>query len=340
MIPVTTFWAVLTIAILAAGGFSFLEWQRANRLHLAARLAATFLAITALALLGLHPTWRQVEPVPVGGMHAVLWTPLAFSTSPAAILDLPGIDAQHRFALPDAASLDPAAKPVPDPAFLRRRFPEIGTLKIVGGGLDPSELDALRGLRVEFDPPKSAPGVPGLSFLHCPRELSLGDPLIVQGQLGGLAANTSVTLTLEAPDGNATNARHLPPPTPPARPVSRSGPRRYPLPDTLHGGCVRPLSPDARPSTSLWASPSLRRTCPGCWSSKPRRASTTAALRRWFEAAGGTLIARTQVGQDRYQFTSAVATPTRAVHRARRALPRQLRPRPRRHAFPHGPAAC
>ena len=303
MVSAPTFWSITLAAALAAAGCSSLEWRRANRLRLIARLAATFLAVTALALLGLRPVvWQPAVPA-AGRLRAVLWTPL---DSPAPLPDLTGIDASHRFVLPDAARLDPAAVPVPDAAFLRRRFPEIGTLRILGDGLDPAELDALRGLRVEYKPPPSHPGAPGIRFLHCPRELNLGDPLVIQGRLGGLAPNTNVTLTLEAPDGATTSA--------PSTPADAAGETPFTIqaasPPSIGRFLWRLRAPAAANAPALDVSlgvavipPDLPRLL--VLESAPR--FDTAALRRWFEQAGGTLIARAQIGQDRYQYTSAAA---------------------------------
>ena len=212
------------------------------------------------------------------------------------------------FALPAASHPDPAASPVPDIAYLRRHFPEIGTLHLLGDGLDPSELDALRGLRVEFAPPDPILGTLGLRFLRCPRELNLGDPLVVQGQLGGLAPNSTATLTLEAPDGATTSAVTAPAD---ATGVASFTIRAAPLPSTGHFlWHLRAAAVAGHPAIDLplgvaVISPNLPRLL--ILESSPR--FDTAALSRWFEAAGGVLISRTLVGQDRYRYASSTASP-------------------------------
>ncbi len=256
---------------------------------------------------GLGPPWLAshaggTPPPPAGGVHAVLWTSL---TSPAALALPAGIDAQHRFALPDAAHLDPAAKPIPDAAFLRRHHPEIGTVQLLGDGLDPSELAALRGLRVEFGSPNPPPGFPGIRFLSCPRELNLGDPLVVQGSLG---PDTNATLTLEAPDGTTVNAA--------TAPADATGETRFTLQTASPSATGRFLwhlrAPASTGSPAIdlplgvtVVPPTLPRVL--VLESAPR--FDTAALRRWFETAGGTLTARTQLGQDRYHYASSAASP-------------------------------
>ena len=198
--------------------------------------------------------------------------------------------------------------PVPDAAFLRRHFPEIGTIHILGDGLDPSELDALRGLRVEFTPPNPVPGATGLRFLRCPRELHLGDPLVVQGQLGGLAPNTTATLSLEAPDGAATHTVTAPAD---ATGVASFTLRAAPLPSAGHFlWHLRTAAVPGHPASDLplgvaVIAPDLPRLL--ILESSPR--FDTAALSRWFEAAGGVLTSRTLVGQDRYRYTSSTTTP-------------------------------
>ncbi len=299
-----TFWIILAAATLAASGGAFLEWRRADRRHVATRLAATVVAVAALTLLGLHPNWQYAPPAP-GGVRAALWTPFASGTAPAVPA---GIDAGHRFALPDAARLDPAAQPVTDAASLRRRFPEIGTVRLLGDGLDASELDALRGLRVEFDPADPPASPPGIRFLSCPRELHLGNPLVLQGRLGGLVPHTSVTLTLDAPDGTTVNVTTLP--------ADATGEACFTLQTTSPPAAGHflwhlrlPAAAD-HPATDLPLGvaiqpPDLPRVL--ILESAPR--FDTAALRRWFESAGGTLITRTQVGQDRYRYAAATSTP-------------------------------
>ncbi len=298
-----TLWIIVTVAALAAGGFTLLEWRRADRHHLAFRLMATVCAVAALVLLGLRSAWQDPPPSP-GRILAVLWTPLAAS----ATLAVPaGIDAHRRFSLPDAARLDPGAQPVPDAAFLRRHHPEIGTLRLLGDGLAPAELDALHGLRVDFDPPNPPVSPPGIRFLRCPRVLSLGDPLIIQGRMGNLAPGTSVTLTLAGPDGATVNTT--------TAPVDPTGDARFtlqtaspPSPGRFLWHLRLPASAD-HPASDLPLgvavnSPDLPRVL--VLESAPR--FDTAALRRWFESAGGTLTARTQVGQDRYRYASSTAS--------------------------------
>ena len=289
----------ITAALLAVGVFSWLEWRRTDGSHLFTRLVATILAVIALALLGLRPTWKRAIP-PSTNLHATLWT--SFS-SPVG--DAPNPAAGPRFALPNAVRLDPVAQPIPDAAFLRRHFPTLETLQILGDGLDPAELDALRGLRVEFAPPQPARStVPGVGFLLCPRELRLGDPLVIQGQLRGLPPGTRTRVTLEAPDGAATHAD--------TDPADASGNARFALraaslPATGHF-LWRLRVPGATADLSLGVAvipPELPRLL--VLESAPR--FDTAALRRWFGTAGGTLVARTEIGQDRYQYTAAAATP-------------------------------
>lgn len=294
----TTFWMILAAAVLAMVGFAFLEWRRVNRRHLPARLAATVCAVAALALLGLRPTWRHAPP-PAGGHRAALWTSL---DSPAALAVPADIDAPHRFALPDATRLDPGAAPVPDAAFLRRRHPEIGTVRILGDGLDPLELATLRGLRVEFDSSNPTPGRQGVRFLRCPRELTLGDPLIVQGSLGSPA---DAPLTLAAPDGTTVNAA-----------MSPTDATRFTFQTPSPSSTGHFLWHLRAPATATRLAmdlplgvavvpPNLPRVL--VLESAPR--FDTAALRRWFESAGGTLVARTEIGQTRYRFGSSAATP-------------------------------
>ena len=193
---------VAAAAIIAAGIMTLEEWRRPDRRRLAWRIAATLLAVLALALLGLRPTWRANRSSPDGqGTGASLYTPGGQPPPPATrmrfTLPLPGI----------TAPLD--AVVLPDVAALRRFFPQVGTLHIYGDGLEPFDLDALRGLRVVFHPPAQI--VPAaITFLRCPRELPLGAPLELQGRVDGLPPGETAALTLVGPDGSTTEAATSP----------------------------------------------------------------------------------------------------------------------------------
>lgn len=284
-------------AVLAAGGLSWLEWRRRDRRHLVARIGATLLAVGALALLGWRPTWRR--PVPgaaVGGIEAALWTPGAAAGGAA---DGGKVDARYRFALPGVKTTPAGVTVMPDAATVRRRFPGIGTLHVYGDGLEAFDLGGWRGVRVVFHPPAARGTDAGFSFVYAPRELPLGEPLTVQGRVGGLTPGLSATVTLEAPDGTTTDAK-----TAPADADGGAGFAVTGNPPPATGRFVWRLRADGKAEESLGVAvvaPDLPRVL--VLLNSPR--FDTAALRRWFEQAGGTLTARTRVGGSQFRFESA-----------------------------------
>ena len=276
-------------ALLITGVLLFLEWRRTDRRHLVLRLAATLLAVAALARLSL-PASDLASPPP--GSGAVLWT--AGSTPVSA-----GIRFPLRFALPDAAVTAPPRTPIlPDVGTLRRRFPGVETLQILGDGLDPAELPALGGLRVVFDSPVHPQGSgPAIRFLWCPRELPLGEPLNVRGSVAGLPPGAVFPLSLEAPDGRKTETA-----TTPADALGTADFTLHAAPLSAAGRFVWRLH--AGPTTEPLGVSVVPPTLPRVLVLEGAPHFDTAALRRWYEAAGGTFTVRTQVGKANTQFAA------------------------------------
>ena len=280
---------LLLAGLLALVVLLFWEWRRSHRRHLVYRLAATVLAVLSLAFLFHAATGPETSS---SGAEAALWT----SGGVSAIGNL---QPPLQFALPDSTGpLPPLTRFVPDVGTLRRRFPALRTLQIFGDGVDPAEVPALTGLQVAFHPPDRLSATPALLFLSAPRELPLGQPLVVAGRVGGLPPGTNLPVSLESPDGTKTEA-----PTSPAdshgdasftlraAPLSAAG--RY-LWQLRVGQTTGPLGVSVVP-------PMLPRVL--VLEGEPH--FDTAALRRWYEGAGGTLTVRTQVGKSNTQFATA-----------------------------------
>jgi hypothetical protein len=294
-----------TLALAAALALGAIEWQRPQRQNLGTRIAASITAVAALALLGLHPAWHARRNAPAGAVdiRAALWTPGAAAFAPAD----PDVLQGNRFALPGALGAPPGAVWYPDAATLRRRRPGIATLQIFGEGLEPSELDALRGWRVSFSaPPPDSSGRAAIRFISWPHTLAPGQPFMGQGSVGGLRPGSRRTLTLETPTGTETEAT--------TTAADAAGQASF----TLRGDAspaagrflwrVRVLSAGPRggaeESESVGAvvvAPALPRVL--VLEDSPH--FDTADLRRWFAGVGGEFTARTLVGRDRYRFASA-----------------------------------
>ena len=290
---------VAPVLVLAAVGGALLlwaEWRRADRRRRALRLGASVLAVAALALWGLRPTHPAPGRTTRGRQAVVLWT----RSQEMAAGSRPRV-AGKQFALPDAVAAPKDATTLPDVAALLRRVPDAGSVHILGGGLEPYDLELLRGRRVEFSPPPPVgEGVPAITFLRCPRTLGLGGQLTVQGRVAGLPPGKTADLILVAPDGSTLTAATSPAdahgaatflfhaPSPGA-----AGTFSWRLKLT-HAGAL--LSDEALAVAVV--PPDLGRVL--VLETTPR--FDTASLRRWYEAAGGTLTARVQVGKNLYRF--------------------------------------
>jgi hypothetical protein len=77
-------------------------------------------------------------------------------------------------------------------------------LRIVGDGLEPWQLDAVRDVELIVEQADRKAARPTISILGFPRELAIGEPLRLQGSIDGLAAGQAMTLTVTSPDGTKT----------------------------------------------------------------------------------------------------------------------------------------
>ena len=293
MSAVSPAFAIL-IAVVAAGALAALEWRRRDERHRAARIAASVAAATALVLLGAYRIAAH-EPSTPAATEAALWTANAAETA------LENATSDAHFALPRASVKPAGATVVPDVAYIRRHFPEVRRLRIVGGGLEPFELNALAGLELVFDETSREPGAPAITFLLAPRELPVGEPLRLQGRIGGLAAGEQATLRFAAPDGAKAEVAI----TGPAQTfeIVAPGPQsagRFVWHLTAQRGNSEEIFVDEEIGVAV-VRPTLARVL--VLESSPRL--ETAHLQRWFAEIGGTLVARTTVGQERYRFASS-----------------------------------
>jgi hypothetical protein len=286
---------VFFAAIVAAGALIRLEWTRPDRRQLTVRIVATLLALCGLALLAVRPAMlaRPAARQDLGGT-ASLYTPGGNAAEDPV--------ASNRYALPTVGFKPPRGTILlPDLAALRRDHPQVSTLHIFGDGLEPFDLPTLRGLRVVFHPPAASNDAsPKITFLHCPRSVPLGAPFEVEGRLDGLPPGGTAVVELLDPDGST------------AQTTSTSADAQGSAAWTIHAPAPaaagqfewqvrlvragRTLSTD-KLGVSI-VPPLLPRVL--VLESTPR--FDTAALRRWFEEAGGVLSARTSVGKNLFRF--------------------------------------
>jgi hypothetical protein len=300
-------WTAATLALVAALALVAIEWRRPQRQNLGTRISASIAAVVALALLGLHPAWKARRSVTAraANIRAALWTPGA-GVSPPPDLNVPR---GNVFALPGAVGAPPVATWYPDAATLRRRRPELTTFAVFGDGLEPAELDALRGCRVVLAAPAPDPSPrAAIRFISWPHTLALGESFLVQGNVGGLRPGSRRTLTLGTPGGAETETT--------TGVADAAGRANFALHADAPSAAGRFLwrvrvlpagqSDGAEESETLGAvvaAPALPRVL--MLENSPH--FDTADLRHWFASAGGEFTARTLVGRDRYRYASAQA---------------------------------
>ncbi|MBC7369192.1 MAG: hypothetical protein H7343_20690, partial [Undibacterium sp.] len=276
-------------------GLAWLEWRRVERARLGVRLGAVTLAVAALAGLGGRSRLGEAA----GGAEAVLWTAQAAGAVDSAA---DGASGGRRFALPDAKGAPADAVVVPDPAYLRRTFPEIAMLEIRGDGVAPDEVAALAGLRVGF---RAGAIAVGFTSVDAPKEIAPGENVRVRGRVSGLVVGKRVVVTLEGPDGAVlTNALtvgaggeadfdFVAAPAPAVgrfewrlRLATAEAPERILEQESLGVAVVAPVLPRV---LLLERAPRM----------------DTARLRAWFASMGGRFTSRTLVSRDRYRFAGS-----------------------------------
>lgn len=146
--------------------------QPALRWKLPLLLAAQPL-LAALLYFGLFPPARPVD----AGLMTVYTERAMPGAADAGTL---------RIALPEAPA-GSEAEPAPDLATALRRHPGVRGLRIVGGGLDGRDIEAARGLPMNFEA-VSRPA--GIIELHAPPTVAPGNAFMVSGRVHGLDAGT------------------------------------------------------------------------------------------------------------------------------------------------------
>lgn len=154
------------------------------------------------------PRWRRVAllVLPAASallLHGLLFPPAGPPPPGPLVVMTAGSDADAAraatrggatlVALPEAgaeASAAAGAQRMPDLATALRRHPATPRLQVLGEGLVARDLDAARGLPLDFDPP---PLPPGLVELHAPARVVAGGMLRIGGRLHA-AAGTRVEL--------------------------------------------------------------------------------------------------------------------------------------------------
>lgn len=184
-------WIIL-LALVAWGVLLFRASRRPDRRWLPLRMVWLTLTVGSLLLAGLQPA-REVGVDPG---TALLLTP---GSRPEVV------DSLRRNAAPDlvatfdaaTAALFPFASLLPDLEYLRRHFPDVQRIHLVGSGLSEQELQHLSGLELRFHP-AGLPG--GVTDLRYSREVAEGETLHFTGYYHQ-TENDQRRLFLESPNG-------------------------------------------------------------------------------------------------------------------------------------------
>jgi hypothetical protein len=287
-------WEILAGAI--GVGLVALEWRRAERARRWARVTAAALAVGALGALRWQSAVRSEGPT-----RAVLWTESA--TGGGSVVAA----GARALALPGVSEAPQEAEVIPDVGYLRRTWPEIAELEIRGDGLEREEWARLAGVKVSFKGTDGPAGGPRLTAIEAPTRVAPGEAWTLRGRVSGVAAEKSVVVTLEQPDG-AVLARTWA--------ATREGRVEFEIPVAGAPTVGRfvwhlRLAAGEAPEKFLAdevigvavAAPELARVL--VLEGAPRM--DTARLRTWFTAQGGQLTSRTLISAERFRFAGSAS---------------------------------
>ena len=256
--------AAAAILFAALATFSaWLELRRRDRRRLPLRLGAAILSSAALALLVNPPMVRRTHQPEV----VLLVTPGAGPGELREIAD--SIRPARTLALGDS---------LPDLRTLRHSHPGIRRVVVSGWGLDSAELRHLRGLAIDFVPSDAPLGIAELDW---PRDVALGEDVVVRGRAAPLAA-VQLRVGLRVADSAAadsTGAFALR-----ARP---GAPGAFPLAIEAGG---------RRDSLSIWVRESRP---PALLALRAGPSFEASRLRDWLARRGGSVFSRIDVSRGR-----------------------------------------
>src|SRR5262249_37965352 len=139
------------------------------------RLLRVALQIVAAALI-----WLALFPPHVDESFAAGTLVVLTRGATAAQIAKPG-DGIATVALPGVAVARDVER-VPDLGTALRRHPDASRIRVVGGGLPPRDVDAARGLQIDFD---AAPLPDGIVDLSMPESVRAGSVFAIRGRVQG-----------------------------------------------------------------------------------------------------------------------------------------------------------
>ena len=180
---------MIAIAVLAGllvwGALFVFAAPAASRRRALLRHLATALAIAALILAFLRPSWQAHSPA----ADALLITQGADNALLDSLLHRQAFNTVFALGATDPKWLPPTAQPIPDVAWIGRYFPAINQLRIAGHGLKSYDLEQLPSAPLAFHEAALQSGIMAIDW---PREIALGERLTVHGRLSGFADQTGL----------------------------------------------------------------------------------------------------------------------------------------------------
>jgi hypothetical protein len=205
-------------------------------------------------------------------------------------------------ALGDAKNLPANTRVIPDLAYLRRAFPQLQAVRIFGDGIDPSQVNALRGLHVTWEQPAPV-SQPIITSLSAPHTLIVGQKLTVQGRVAGLPQSSATTVSLEGPDGTAETVELTGSPdgTAPFSVASK--------PAVAAGRFEWKLRASAGAEPVTWGAVVIPPTLPRVLLLQASPNVEAARLQRWLAESGASVTSRTRVSAEHDRFAHANESP-------------------------------
>lgn len=162
----------------------YTELTRSNPSRKILRILLTIAAIAALTAAGLRPTYYRDAPQ----QTAILLTANYKTRVLDSILNAEPIE--HIFSF---SQQDRETTIIPSTGYLRRQYPDIKRLHILGDGIPSYEMSHVSAYQIllHLNPPP-----PGINTLNYMSSIDLGEKLILQGTLSSRDTSNTVTLRL------------------------------------------------------------------------------------------------------------------------------------------------
>lgn len=185
-----SFWLVLAVSLGMWVFLSWQAWQRPNKKYRLVRLGASTGLVLALAMLGLQPAQQQAQKT----LSAILLTNGYASKKIDSLRQ--SEDSVLVLAYQDIQAPKSATK-APDVEFIRRNYPPLGKLHIVGNGVQAHELPKLEALNTHFH---LNPIPAGFTTINYASHTLAQEPWQVKGSYYN-PQDTSVNMALLSPGG-------------------------------------------------------------------------------------------------------------------------------------------